>query len=201
MFGRWTVELISGGRIKRESRAINTVASASGVDIGNRLEMYVEDTFGVDDDVHVHINGTIVGLPQSLNAGTRSYEVRSWSEPRDFTDDIRRADFPKTRTIRVVQPTEAIDFKIGRTVTDTKAETKVTGSSGNIEVGVENGIEGGVNVLVAEGKDSLKLNAKGSYGVHSDNHDFKQLANGFTEEVSFKGRKLTAAAPSIKPLL
>jgi hypothetical protein len=201
MLGRWTVELISGGQIKRESRTINTIAQVSGVDIGNRLEMYIEDTFGAEDDVHVHINGTIVGLPQSLVAGTRSYEVRTWSEPRDFTDDIKRADFTKTRTIRVIQSTEPIDFNIERSVQDTTAETKITGSSGNIEVGVENAVEAGGTIGIAEGKESVKLNAKGSYGVHASSQGLVQGTNGFTEKVSFKGRKLTASAPSIKPLI
>ncbi|HUR21644.1 MAG TPA: hypothetical protein VMZ90_12590 [Vicinamibacterales bacterium] len=44
MFGRWTIALISGGDIRRESQAINTVQQASGVDIRNRVEMYVEDS-------------------------------------------------------------------------------------------------------------------------------------------------------------
>jgi len=201
MLGRWTVELISGDAHKIERRTINTVAQVAGVDIGNRMEMYVENSFGGDSDVSVHINGTIVGMPQVLSAGTRSYEVRSWSEPRDFTADISRANFDKTHTIRVVQPTEAVNFTIQRTVQNTQAETKISGSSGNIEVGVENSVEAAGTVGIAEGKDTVKLSAKGSYGLMSQVQNTGTIAGGFAETVAFTGRKVSAPAPTITPLL
>ena len=198
MLGRWNVELLSGTDQRRENRTINTVGQVSGVDIGNRMEMYVEDTFGGDNDVHVHIHGTIVGQPQSLSAGTRKYEIEPWSESRDFMGVIVRASFSKTRTIQVTQATEPVDFKISRTVQETQAETKIKGSSANIEVGVENAVEAGGTIGVAEGKEAVKISAKGTYGVHSDTQNLTQGTNGFTEEVSFKGRKVSPSAPTIK---
>ena len=209
MFGRWKVTLISGGKIfpdnkdgkeKSENRMINTVENVSGVDMGNRLEMYVEDSFGRDDEVQIQISGAIVGLPQSLVAGERSYEVRSWSSESHFDTTISKTDFAKTNTFHVVQPTEPIEFKISRSVQDTKAETKISGSSGNIEVGVENAVEVGGSVGVAEGKEAVKIHAKGSYGVHSESQNLVQGTNGYTEEVTFKGHTLKGS-PNIAPVI
>lgn len=59
----------------------------------------------------------------------------------------------------------------------------------------------GGTVGIAEGKETVKLNVRGTYGIHSDTQNLVQGADGYTEEVSFKGRKLTASAPSIKPLI
>lgn len=201
MFGRWTVTLLSGGQVKKENRMINTVSEVSGVDIGNRMEMHIEESFGGNDDITVQISGIIVGLPEALAAGKRSYNINSWSEYRNFGTVIKRDDFVKAHTIRVVQETEPMNFKIVRSVQDTKAETKVTEQTGNIEVGVENTMEVGGTVGIAEGKDAVKINAKGSYGIKSGLQNIVQGTNGYTEEVSFSGRKIKDSAPTIEPLV
>jgi hypothetical protein len=180
MMGRWTVELLSGGDSRRESRAINTVGAVSGVDIGNRIEMYIEDSFGGDSDVSVHIHGAIVGLPQVLSVGTRTYEMKTWSEARDFTNDIPRTTFNKTRTVRVVQGTEPVDYKIQRSITDTTAETKVSQTSAGLEVGVENAVEVGGSVPgIAEGKEAVKVHAKGTLGWMGSTTGLVQGTNGW----------------------
>jgi hypothetical protein len=192
--------LISGGEIKQESRAINTVQGVDGVDIGNRIEMYIDDTFGGQADVTVQIHRTIVGLPQTLSAGTRTYEVKTWNEPRDFTGDIARATFNKTRTIRVVQATEAISYTISRTVQSTQAKTEITNQTAGLEVGVENAVEAGGNVGIAEGKETIKINAKGTYNISVGSQNLTQTGDGYSETVVFNGYKIKASAPSITPL-
>jgi hypothetical protein len=203
MMGYWTVQLISGADIRKETRVTNTVDGVSGRagGIGNRMEVYVEEEFGGTNNVTVQINGTIVGLPQALRAGTRNYEVKTWSEPRDFTADITRADFNKARTIRVVQATEPISYTVSRTVQGTTATTTITNVSAGLEVGVENAVEAGVDVKIGEAKDTVKVNAKGTFNVSAGDQKLTQLADGYTETVVFNGHKITSAAPSIKPLL
>jgi hypothetical protein len=205
MMGRWKVELISGLEIRTESRVINTVASVAGVDVGNRMEIYIENTFGGTNDVSVHINGTIVGLPQALSTGTRKYEVKTWSEPRDFTADITRSDFDKAHTIRVVQATEEVHYTISRTIQGTKATTKTNTTAAGLELGVEDSMEAGVNVNIPEvagaaAKEAIKINAKGTFNTSVSNQTLDQIADGWVESADFKGYMVKPSAPLITPL-
>ena len=65
---------------------------------------------------------------------------------------------------------------------------------------MENAVEVGGSVGVAEGKEAVKIHAKGSYGVHSESQNLVQGTNGYTEEVTFKGHTLKGS-PNIAPVI
>ena len=204
MLGRWKVVLTAPGHQEKiETRLINTLTGASGVDIGNRLEFYLEESFGNGDaDVNVQVSGTIVGVPQTIGAGVRGYEVRPWTlVTRDFTSDINRNVFAKVRTIRIVQPTEVVKCVITRSVTDSSSDITITGRTSSLEIGVENATEVGGSVGVGSAKETIKMNAKGTYGLRAEDQNVKQVGNGYIETVEFNGRKVTDASPNIIPLV
>lgn len=113
---------------------------------------------------------------------------------------IPRAIFNKTSTFQVVQAIEPISYTVSRSVQSTQAETKITNKTAGLEIGVENAVEAGGNVVVAEGKETIKINAKGAFNMSVGSQNLLQTLDGYIETVVFTGYKIKSSAPSIKPL-
>jgi len=113
---------------------------------------------------------------------------------------IPRAIFNKTSTFHVVQAIEPISYTVSRSVQSTQAETKITNKTAGLEIGVENAVEAGGNVVVAEGKETIKINAKGAFNMSVGSQNLLQTLDGYIETVVFTGYKIKSSAPSIKPL-
>ncbi|HUR21643.1 MAG TPA: hypothetical protein VMZ90_12585 [Vicinamibacterales bacterium] len=83
-----------------------------------------------------------------------------------------------------MQATAAITYTVARAVQDTSAETKITNHSAGLEIGIENAMEAGGTVSVAEAKDTIKVSAKGTYGIqiwepkHDSDRDGLQRTGG-----------------------
>ena len=193
--GNYTVLLTPvGGRSEAEvsKRMIRTslTSGASGVNVGDRIEMYVEETFG-RDGVEVNITGTIVGLPQTLSAGKRVYETRVWTDiALPSRTNINGADFAKTHVFEVTQPTQPITFTVLRKVTATQAETNITSKSNGLEVGIEASVEAKASIEILEGKETVKINSKGTRNLTATSQILDQSGTEYTEQVVFNGRGL-----------
>jgi hypothetical protein len=200
MMGSWEVTLISGLSEKRQRHMENTVLGASNVSVGNRMVLDVPADFGGSEPVTIQISGMIVGPPETVSTGTRRYETRAWSAPRVFSKAFSRADFTKTRLYRVTQPTDAVEFSMKRTVLDKSGSTTTHGESAGLTVGVENSIEAGGSIGVAEAKDSIKITAQGTYGWTGSQQEMKEVTGGYEEDVKFVGRRISPLPPLIEPL-
>jgi hypothetical protein len=145
-----------------------------------------------------------------MTRGVVTLQTSSWSEPRDFSQDVKGDDFVKTRTIQVQQSSDKIQYTLMRSRQATTSETLIVEKSAGLEVGVESvtevGVQGtgqleGLGALKAETKETIKVNAKGTFGVKINDQKSVTLTDGSGMTVAFEGRKITADAPSIKPLL
>jgi hypothetical protein len=199
MFGTWTVTLESGNDRKGPGLPINT-SSAISSSVANEVEFAVEDSFGGDDDVKVEIHGTIIGLPVTLSAGTKKYAFEQVQSPLNLRAAIKRADWKNARTVKVLQPTEAVSFTIERSVSDTNAETKLAEHTAGLKVGVENQVEVSGTAGIASGKEAVKVAVEGTYGYKTSDQTLVQSATGSVERVTFNAYKLKGT-PTITPLI
>jgi hypothetical protein len=197
MTGRWHVQLLGGGEMIEESRLIDTVAGVSGVAVGNRMELYIASSFAGTDDVTVQISGTIIQLPKTISASNLDYVIDGWTIDRTATKTIKRADFDKTQTLRVVQGTDDVSFVLSTTSTGTSATTHVDSTTGGIEVGIEESAEVGGTVGVAGGKDTVKVAAKAAYSVTSSDQNTTGTGTAQVRQANFTAKKVRDAAPDI----
>jgi hypothetical protein len=197
MKGRWKVTLMGGGEVPvSESRLIDTEVEVSGVAIGNRIEMIVPATFAATDDVTIEITGSIVQRPKTFSSSTRIYRVDGWTLEKRATKVIGRAAYDKAQTYNVTQPTSEVEFTVTTSASDTKSTVKVTGQTAGVEVGVESSAEAGGPGL----KGTVKVAAKGTYSVTSQEQEGDQATTGTSEQVRFNARRVSDASPDIAPI-
>jgi len=200
MVGRWNVELISGGETHLEQRLINTLTGVSGVDLGNRLEFYLPSSFGGTDDVTFQISGTIVQVPTTITSPKAVYEVESWTLDRTTSKTIKRADFDKSATFVVLQTTDDASYVITTSRSENDSHSTANSNTAGLEVGVENTTEVGGTVEVATAKEAVKINAKGTFSATTQVPDTQGSGVAFTEQITFKVKRVSAAAPDVRPV-
>lgn len=201
MTGRWSVSIQGGGALREEHRLIDTVSGVSGIDVGNRMEMYINSDFGGLDDITVQITGTIIHLPEAIAAGQFKYLVKEWTLERTCTAVIKRADFDKAQTLRVVQATDVVSYEITTSVQKADATSKATTDSAGLEIGSEAAFEFQEGVIVASAKENVKISAKGTIGTSTTSQTTNQITDGTQDVVKFSARKIGATAPAITPVL
>ena len=201
MIGRWKVELIGGGDYRQETRLIDTVNGVSGVDVGNRMEVYLPASFAGTDDVTIQISGTILQIPREFSTTLRHYVIDGWNIDRSATNTISRADFNKANTFKVVQATAKIGFQLSTTKSDSDSSTKVNSQTGGVEVGVEDSVSVGGTVGVATGTETVKVSAKGTFSATTSDQSVSQITNGTVEQVTFDGRMVAPSSPLITPVI
>ncbi|HEX5295575.1 MAG TPA: hypothetical protein VFW50_01080 [Streptosporangiaceae bacterium] len=204
MSGTWKVTLISGGETLDSALLIDTIAGTSGVSRGDRIEMSIPSSFGGTDDVTLQMTGAIVRPPATVSSPKRSFVIDGWNlnlDPKTFRTVVKRADFDKAQTYRVVQATDAVEFTVSINTSDSSTQTTVTGTTAGLEVGVEESTEVGGSVEVASAKENVKIAAKGTFGWMSQDMGTTQTGSGSTDQVKFNGRKVANSAPSITPVL
>jgi hypothetical protein len=202
MMGSWSVKFTSANDVTPEySLMIDDTTGVSGVAVGNKMVITLDSDFGGKDDIGVQVNGGIVQAPPSIDAGNVLYKFDDWRLAKTFGTTIKRADFDKCQTYKVVQKTETASFTISTTRTDTSASATVDTQTTNIEVGVTSTTEVGGSAGVASGKESVAIAAKGAYSISNQDQKSTQTQNGWVDQVTFTAKKASPDAPTITPLL
>jgi hypothetical protein len=163
--------------------------------------MYLNSDFVGSDDITIQITGTIIQLPTAIAAGQFKYLVKEWALERTCTAVIKRADFDKAQTIRVVQATDVVTYVVTTSVQKTDATSNATTNSSGLEVGSEAAFEFQEGVIVASAKENVKISAKGTIGTSVADQTSSQIQGGTQDQVTFSARKVGATSPAITPVL
>lgn len=203
MRGQWTVYLEeSGGRaIASDGKMIDMALGASGRGIGDKIGIYnVPADFGTVRDVTVRIVGSSQGTPGYLSTPQMDVEFKPWSTQDAFVVVVAKEDFSKTQTFQVIQPTEDFKMTITRKTSGTESTVTATSQTAGVKVGVESVTEVGGNVGVANGKESVKIAAEGTYGLTQGETKTSEEGQEKTYTTDVTGRKVKTEPPKIVPV-
>ena len=158
--------------------------------------MIVPAAFAGTDNVTIEITGSIVQPPKTLSSPTKTYRVDGWTLVKTATEVVSRAAYNKAQTYKVVQPTSEVAFTVTTTTSDTTSTAQVSGQTAGVEVGVE-----------LHGKSAQPLRKRLSRSPQraptpsaARARREEQTTTGRTEEVKFKGRKVSDASLTITPV-
>jgi hypothetical protein len=202
MRGRWKVELIgTQGGYFEEHRMVDTFTGVSGVDIGNRIEMYIPTDFGEGQNVKIQIKGTI--LSPSIMKGMRmaDYVIDAWSMERTAEVTIPSDKFSASLSFDILQTTKEGNFTIVNSRQDADSSLTSKDVSAGLEVGVEEATEIGGGVGPATGKEAVRISAKGTFAVKSTTGRQSTTTSGRTEQVVFSVKYVDEQSPlEINPI-
>ncbi|WP_404512619.1 hypothetical protein [Bacillus sp. RC242] len=194
MYGEWFVKLISGNDTPKDNKwkTIDDFREVSGVEVGNRVQMSIPESFGGKNAVTVLITGTIVGVPQVLSSYEAKWNVQKWKDTRNFQVTIPREKFDKANTFEVIQETESVTITTVHSQTE-GSHVHIEGKNYGIDVQPE--LDFG-NTLIG----GFKIIGKGTYGWTVQDQDTAPT-NSESKQVVFTAHRIKATAPTIKPVL
>lgn len=195
--GRWRVAIQSGADFREEQRLTDTVTGEEGVDIGDRMEMYVDSGFGGTEDVKVQLTGTILADVETIGAGAFVYQTKGWSVQRTLSATIKRADFDTVSTIRFVQPTVDATYTVTTTAANGHASSEATTGAAGLLVGSEAAVQFDENGIVANGQPNVRISAKGTIDTTVANHATTPVDGGIQDVANFAARKIDGDALTI----
>lgn len=202
MMGNWSVKLTSASDVTPEyDLMIDDTTGAEGVKVGNKMIITIDSDFGGKEDINVQMAGMIVKSPTSISVGNVIYQFNEWRLPKTFGEVIKRADFDKCQTYKVVQKTDTASFTTTTTRSNTTGSATTDVQATNVEVGVTSTTEVGGSAGVANAKEAVGISAKAAYNISNSQQKSEQTQDGWVDTVTFTVKKASDDAPKISPLL